>query len=148
MLLSQWQPTQSPLHYLFIPLPDIPTQATFNFRNTTNACFISDDTTQIVAWPQFHYGAIIRKYGPALNAKQINPDPFSSFPPAIRDESQFQLRFAELILPRIRRSPRRFRATCSRASATAALRSDAGWGRFCRHHRPVQTGHGVCNSWW
>ena len=98
--------TQSLLDYLSIPLPDISTQHEFNFRNTTNSRYGSDDIIQVVAWPQFNYAAIIHKYGPALNAKRFNPDHFSSLPPAIRDESQFQLRFAELILPQIRRSLR------------------------------------------
>lgn len=41
-----------------------------------------------------------------MNAKQIRPDPFFSPPAAIRDESHFHLRFAELVLPRVRRALR------------------------------------------
>lgn len=49
---------------------------------------------------------IIQRYGVPLQSKQIQTGPIASPPAAIRDEPQFHLRFAELILPRMRRSLR------------------------------------------
>ncbi|KAG5295322.1 hypothetical protein I7I48_12170 [Histoplasma ohiense] len=98
--------SQSLLHYLSIALPAIPTQGTIASRNTTNPRYGADDITQVVPWPEFNYGAILQRYGPALNAKLIRPDPFTSPPAAIRDEPQFHLRFAALVLPRVRRGLR------------------------------------------
>ena len=49
---------------------------------------------------------IIQRYGVPLQSKQIQTDHIASPPAAIRDEPQFHLRFAELVLPRIRRSLR------------------------------------------
>ncbi|KAJ5780242.1 hypothetical protein N7457_005402 [Penicillium paradoxum] len=97
---------QTLLNYLSVGLPPIPVGGTAPSRNTTNPRYGAADITQVVSWPEFNYSAIIQQYGVPLRSKQIQPDPIASPPAAIRDESQFQLRFAELILPRIRRSLR------------------------------------------
>ena len=98
--------TQSLLQCLSTALPAIRTQETTVSRNTTNPRYGADDITSIVPWAEFNYGTIIQQYGAVLSAKQIRPDPFTSPPAAIRDEPQFQIRFTELVLPRIRRALR------------------------------------------
>ncbi|KAL2821314.1 hypothetical protein BDW59DRAFT_174282 [Aspergillus cavernicola] len=72
---------QTLLNYLSVGLPPIPVGGTAPSRNTTNPRYGAADITQVVSWPEFNYSTIIQRYG-------------------------FQLRFAELILPRIRRSLR------------------------------------------
>ncbi|EDP49851.1 hypothetical protein KXW98_007105 [Aspergillus fumigatus] len=98
--------TQSLLHYLSIALPAIPIQGAAPSRNTTNPRYGPDDITEVVTWQEFNYANILQQYGAILNAKQIRPDPFPSPPAAIRDEPQFHLRFAEMVLPRVRRALR------------------------------------------
>ncbi|KAL4935871.1 hypothetical protein BDV06DRAFT_217103 [Aspergillus oleicola] len=97
---------QTLLDYLSVGLPPIPVGGTAPSRNTTNPRYGAADITQVVSWPEFNYSTIIQRYGVPLQSKQIQSDPIASPPAAIRDEPQFQLRFAELILPRIRRSLR------------------------------------------
>lgn len=98
--------TQSLLQYLSTALPAIPTQGVAPSRNTTNPRYGAEDITGIVPWREFTYRYILQQYGAVLDAKQIRTDPFTSPPAAIRDEPQFQLRFAELVLPRVRRALR------------------------------------------
>ncbi|PWY74452.1 hypothetical protein BO70DRAFT_364426 [Aspergillus heteromorphus CBS 117.55] len=97
---------QSLLQYLSIALPTIPLQGVAPSRNTTNPRYGAADITQVVDWAEFSYATIIQRYGGILNAKQIASDPFRSPPAAIRDEPHFHLRFAELLLPRVRRALR------------------------------------------
>ncbi|EEH06036.1 predicted protein [Histoplasma capsulatum G186AR] len=44
----------------------------------------------------------LQRYGPALNAKPIHPNPSMSLLTAIRDEPQFHLHFADFVLPHVR----------------------------------------------
>jgi hypothetical protein len=97
---------QTLLDYLSVGLPPIPVGGTAPSRNTTNPRYGAEDINQVLSWSEFNYSTIIQRYGVPLRSKQIQPDPIASPPAAIRDEPQFQLRFAELILPRMRRSLR------------------------------------------
>ncbi|PYI36411.1 hypothetical protein BP00DRAFT_432414 [Aspergillus indologenus CBS 114.80] len=97
---------QTLLDYLSVGLPQIPVGGTFPSRNTTNPRYGAEDIHEVVSWVEFNYFAIIQRYGVPLRSKQIQSEPIASPPAAIRDEPQFQLRFAELILPRVRRSLR------------------------------------------
>ncbi|KGO76426.1 hypothetical protein PITC_073080 [Penicillium italicum] len=97
---------QTLLDYLSVGLPPIPVGSTAPSRDTTNPRHGAADVTQVVSWPEFSYSTIIQRYGVPLQSKWIQSDPIASPPAAIRDEPHFQLRFAGLILPRIRRSLR------------------------------------------
>lgn len=97
---------QSLLEYLSIALPGIPIQGAAPSQKKTNPHYGAEDITQVVDWPEFNYATIIQQYGGILNSKQIQADPFSSPPPAIRNVSLFRFRFYELLLPRVRRGLR------------------------------------------
>ncbi|RAL14145.1 uncharacterized protein BO97DRAFT_21539 [Aspergillus homomorphus CBS 101889] len=97
---------QSLLQYLSIALPTIPLRRVAPSTNTTNPYYDAADISQVIDWPDFNYATIIQRYGGILNAKQIAADPFSSPPAAIWDQPHFRSRFAELLLPRVRRALR------------------------------------------
>jgi hypothetical protein len=94
--------TQTLLQYLSVALPTIPTQGTTPGPNTTNPQYDADDLTQVVPWPEFSYSTIIQRYGQVLNMKRIRPDPFMSPPAPLKDEPTFHLRFADLVMTRVR----------------------------------------------
>ncbi|KUL82064.1 hypothetical protein ZTR_10678 [Talaromyces verruculosus] len=98
--------SQTLLQFLSVALPAIPVGGTAPSRNTTNPRYGADDITSILPWPEFNYVTIIQRYGTILNSKLIRPDPFTSPPAAIKDEPHLHLRFAELLLPRVRRGLR------------------------------------------
>lgn len=98
--------SQTLLQYLSVALPAIPVGGIAPSRNTTNPHYGADDITEVVPWPEFNHSTIIQRYGTILNSKQIQPNPFTSPPAAIKDEPHFHLRFAELLLPRVRRALR------------------------------------------
>lgn len=97
---------QSLLHYLSIAPLTIPTQGTTPGPNTPNTEYDADDITQITDWPEFAYPTIIERYGQLLNTTQIRPDPFPSPPGPMKDEPTFHLRFADLVMRRVRRALR------------------------------------------
>ena len=100
--------TQSLALYLTtVAPPRLPTQNIVLGPNTTNWNYGWRDIVDISRWVDFDYNTIIQRYGNELNAKQIPPDLMPTSPPrAIRDESNFQVRFNEYILPRLRRALR------------------------------------------
>ncbi|KAL2811076.1 hypothetical protein BDW59DRAFT_155582 [Aspergillus cavernicola] len=98
--------SQTLLQYLSVGLPPIPIGGTAPSRNTTNPRYGANDITQVLSWPEFNRSTIIQRYGAILQTKHIQIDSFRSPPAAIRDEPQFHIRFAELVLPRVRRSLR------------------------------------------
>lgn len=98
--------TQTLLLYLSVALPVIPTQAITPGPNTTNPQYDADDITQVVFWSEFSYSNVIQRYGQVLNMKRIRPDPFMSPPAPLKDEPTFHLRFADLVMTRVRRALR------------------------------------------
>ena len=98
--------TQTLLQYLLVALPAIPTQGTTPDPNTTNPQYDADDITEVVPWPEFSYSNVIQRYGQVLNLKRIRPDPFMSPPAPLKDEPTFHLRFADLVMTRVRRALR------------------------------------------
>ncbi|RAL10588.1 uncharacterized protein BO97DRAFT_435957 [Aspergillus homomorphus CBS 101889] len=86
---------QTLLGYLSVGLQPIPVGGTAPSRNTTNPRYCAEDIHEVGSWLEFNNSTIIQRYGP-----------IASPPAAIRDEPQFQLHFAELIWPRVRRSLR------------------------------------------
>lgn len=95
---------QNLLEYLSISLPHICIGGTAPSHNTTNPCYGADDINQVLSWLEFSYSIIIQQYSVPLQLKQIQTDPITSPPAAIRDKPQFHLHFAELILPCMRQS--------------------------------------------
>ncbi|OJZ90500.1 hypothetical protein ASPFODRAFT_424390 [Aspergillus luchuensis CBS 106.47] len=98
--------SQTLLQYLSVALPAIPVGGTAPSRNTSNPRYGAEDITQVLSWTDFNYSTIIQHYGHILNTRQIRRDPFLSPPASIRDEPYFHTRFAELVVPRIRRALR------------------------------------------
>ncbi|PYI09834.1 hypothetical protein BO78DRAFT_307386 [Aspergillus sclerotiicarbonarius CBS 121057] len=98
--------TQTLLQYLSISLPTLPLQRVSRSHNTTNSQYNHRDITQILPWPEFNYDSIIQEYGLVLNSSWITPQPFMSPPAAIRDEALLQMRWADMIQPRLRRALR------------------------------------------
>lgn len=110
---------QTLLQYLSTGLPRIPVDSSTSTRNTTNPHYNANDIVRVISWTEFNYSSILRQYGAILRSTRIRADPFMSPPAVIRDEPQFNLRFAELVLPRIRRS---LRASFERLAPEIALR--------------------------
>ncbi|KAL4901076.1 hypothetical protein BDW74DRAFT_187918 [Aspergillus multicolor] len=100
---------QSLLAYLSVVLPALPVHATTPWVDRVDMPWRASDITEIMTWKEFTYAIIVNQYGDLLNTARSAPKQVFSPPRAIPHEGDvnfFRVRYAEYVLPRIRRSLR------------------------------------------
>lgn len=99
--------TQSLLEFLSLHLPDFSSRSTTFSGNTTSSKYKHTDIKEVVDWPEFNREAILQRFGPILEAIQVQISPPGTPPGSIQSEDSFAGYFYELVRPRVRRALRK-----------------------------------------